>query len=43
MNKTLKNRVEQLELASGGGEPTLEEIVLWSLQEPPFDAETQRR
>jgi hypothetical protein len=43
MALSLKRRVEALEAALGGKEVTLEEIVLWSMRQGPYDAETQER
>ena len=43
MALSLKRRVEALEAALGGDEVTLEEIVVWSMRQRPYDAETQRR
>ena len=43
MSLSLKRRIERLEATIGGNEVTLEELVVWSYAEPPFDAETQRR
>jgi hypothetical protein len=43
MSRSLRRRIERLEAAWGNGEVTLEELVLWSYEQEPFDAETQRR
>ena len=43
MSLSLRRRIERLESTMGGDEVTLEEIVLWSYEKEPFDAETQRR
>jgi hypothetical protein len=43
MALSLKRRVEALEAAFGGDNVTLEEIVLWSMRQGPYDAETQQR
>ena len=38
MSLSLKRRIERLEATIGGNEVTLEELVVWSYAEPPFDA-----
>jgi hypothetical protein len=43
MTSTLKRRVARLEAVRGGQEVTLEEMILWSYEKEPYDAETQRR
>ena len=43
MSLSLRRRIERLEATMGGEEVTLEELVLWSYAQEPFDAETQRR
>jgi hypothetical protein len=43
MVTNLKRRVEALEAKIVGDKVTLEELILWSTQERPFNAETQRR